>query len=238
MEAPALFRNLKQYATLDGRSARMTNGWPTRPFAPPVLDEDESPLIDEARSPVDLDRIRRAVREILLAVGDDPDREGLRETPDRVARMYAEVFQGLHQDPKAPLQKLFTQKYDEMVMVRDIRFASFCEHHLLPFTGVAHVAYIPNGRVVGLSKIPRLIDVLSRRPQIQEKLTEEAADLLMQELDARGVAVVIDASHSCMTIRGVHKPGSSMVTSALRGICKDQPATRAEVLALIHGSRS
>ena len=187
---------------------------------------------------MDLDRIRRAVREILLAVGEDPDREGLAETPDRVARMYAEVFQGLHIDPRSPLQKVFTQKYDEMVMVKDIRFASFCEHHLLPFTGVAHVAYIPNGKVVGLSKIPRVLDVLARRPQIQEKLTEEVADLVMEELDARGVAVVIEASHSCMTIRGVHKPGSTMVTSALRGICKDQPATRAEVLSLIHGAKS
>ena len=214
----------------------MINGSPARTTAGPLLDDE--PLAGEARSPVDLDRIRRAVREILIAVGEDPDREGLLETPDRVARMYAEVFQGLRLDPRALLGKVFTQKYDEMVMVRDIRFASFCEHHLLPFTGVAHVAYIPNGKVVGLSKIPRVIDVLARRPQIQEKLTEEVADLLMEELDARGVAVVIDASHSCMTIRGVQKPGSTMVTSALRGICKDQPATRAEVLSLIHGAKS
>ena len=185
--------------------------------------------------PVDLDRIRRAVREILHAVGEDPDREGLLGTPDRVARMYAEVFEGLRQDPKVHLRRVFTQKYDEMVMVKDIRYESFCEHHLLPFTGVAHVAYVPDGRVVGLSKIPRVIDVLARRPQIQEKLTEEIADLLMAELGARGVAVVIEGSHSCMTIRGVHKPGSIMVTSALRGICKDQPATRAEVLSLIRG---
>lgn len=201
-------------------------------------DDDDSPSRLGDSHPVDLDRIRRAVREILLAVGENPDREGLAETPDRVARMYAEVFQGLSLDPRSPLQKVFTQKYDEMVMVKDIRFASFCEHHLLPFTGVAHVAYIPNGKVVGLSKIPRVLDVLARRPQIQEKLTEEVADLMMQELDARGVAVVIEASHSCMTIRGVHKPGSTMVTSALRGICKDQPATRAEVLSLIHGAKS
>jgi GTP cyclohydrolase IA len=212
----------------------MTHRFPTLNSS--LLDDDG--LLEEARTPVDLDRIRRAVREILLAVGEDPDREGLLETPDRVARMYAEVFQGLHLDPKAPLQKVFTKKYDEMVIVKDIGFASFCEHHLLPFTGVAHVAYIPNGKVVGLSKIPRVLDVLARRPQIQEKLTEELADLLMAELDARGVAVVIEASHSCMTIRGVQKPGSTMVTSALRGICKDQPATRAEMLALIHGAKS
>ncbi len=187
--------------------------------------------------PVDLGRIRRAVREILIAVGEDPDREGLLETPDRVARMYAEVFAGLNQDPRAFLQKLFTQKYDELVLIKDIQFESFCEHHLLPFIGAAHVAYIPNGRVVGLSKIPRVIDALAKRPQLQERLTEDLADLLMSELGAKGVAVVIEASHSCMTIRGVHKPGSTMVTSALRGACKDRAATRAEVLSLINGGR-
>ncbi len=184
---------------------------------------------------VDLERIRRAVREILLAIGDDPDREGLRETPDRVARMYAEVFQGLHQDPRAHLNKLFTQKYDEMVLIRDIEFESFCEHHLLPFTGKAHVAYLPNGKVVGLSKIPRVIDVLAKRPQMQERLTEELADLLMRELDAKGVAVVMEATHSCMTVRGVHRPGSSFVTSAMRGAFKKRLATRSEVLSLIFG---
>ncbi|WP_165248160.1 GTP cyclohydrolase I FolE [Paludisphaera soli] len=185
----------------------------------------------------DLERIRRAVREILLAVGEDPDREGLEDTPDRVARMYAEVFQGLHQDPRVHLQKAFTQKCDEMVLIRDIRFVSFCEHHLLPVIGQAHVAYIPNGKVVGLSKIPRVIDVLAKRPQLQERLTEEVADLLMKELDARGVAVVIEASHSCMTIRGVQKPDSSFVTSAVRGGFKDHLATRTEVMSLIFGSR-
>ena len=186
---------------------------------------------------VDFARIRRAVREILFAVGEDPDREGLLETPDRVARMYAEVFRGLHQDPAVHLTKLFTQKYDELVLVKDIRFESTCEHHLLPFTGKAHVAYIPNGKVVGLSKIPRVIDVLSKRPQLQERLTEEVADLLMGHLGAKGVAVVMEASHSCMTVRGVHKPDSTFITSALRGACKDRAATRAEVLALINGSR-
>ena len=199
---------------------------------------EDHPAAVPPEAPVDLARIRRAVREILLAVGEDPDREGLLETPDRVARMYAEVFAGLHQDPRTYLQKLFTQKYDEMVLVKDIRFESFCEHHLLPFIGQAHVAYIPNGRVVGLSKIPRVVDALAKRPQLQERLTEELADLLMAELQAKGVAVVIEASHSCMTIRGVHKPGSSMVPSALRGVCKDRAATRAEVFALINGSRS
>jgi GTP cyclohydrolase IA len=186
----------------------------------------------------DLARIRRAVREVLLAVGEDPDREGLRETPDRVARMYAEVFSGIHQDPAVHLTKVFTQKYDELVLIKDIRFESTCEHHLLPFFGKAHVAYIPNGKVVGLSKIPRVIDVLAKRPQLQERLTEEVAELLMSQLGAKGVAVVMEATHSCMTVRGVQKPGSTFITSALRGACKDRAATRAEVLALINNNRS
>jgi GTP cyclohydrolase I len=189
------------------------------------------------KTEMDLDRIRRAVREILLAVGEDPDREGLRETPDRVARMYAEVFEGLHQDPRGHLQKLFTQKYDEMVVIKDIRLVSFCEHHLLPVVGNAHVAYIPNGKVIGLSKIPRAVDVLAKRPQMQERLTEELAELLMIELDAKGVAVVIEASHSCMTIRGVNKPDSTFITSAMRGVFKERLATRSEVMSLICGSR-
>jgi GTP cyclohydrolase I len=196
----------------------------------PTLDIDE-----DAPNPVDQERIRRAVREILLAVGEDPDREGLAETPDRVARMYAEVFGGLHQDPAVHLRKSFTQPYDEMVLVKDVAFASFCEHHLLPFTGFVHVAYLPNGRVVGLSKIPRVIDVLSRRPQVQERLTVELAELLMTELDARGVAVVVEATHSCMTIRGVRKQGSQCVTSAMLGAFRKNPATRAEVLGLLRG---
>ena len=214
----------------------MAHGSPADGSPPGCGDAD----LDDPLSPspeVDQGRIRRAVREILLAVGEDPDREGLRETPDRVARMYAEVFRGLHLDPRHHLQKLFTQKYDEMVVVKDIQFASFCEHHLLPFTGRAHVAYLPNGRVVGLSKIPRVVDVLSRRPQVQERLTEDLADLLTGELKARGVAVVIEASHSCMTVRGVLKPGSSCITSALRGAFRDKPATRAEVLSYLYGPR-
>jgi GTP cyclohydrolase IA len=202
--------------------------------------EDQSDRESPGRlgSRIDLDRIRRAVREILIAVGEDPDREGLKETPDRVARMYAEVFQGLKQDPRIHLQKLFTQKYDEMVLIKDIRFESFCEHHLLPFIGKAHVAYLPNGKVIGLSKIPRVIDVLAKRPQMQERLTEELAELLMKELDAKGVAVVIEASHSCMTVRGVHKPNSSFVTSAMRGAFKERLATRSEVMSLIFGGKS
>src|SRR5271170_3774714 len=140
---------------------------------------------------VDLERIEAAVREILLAVGEDPDREGLKETPGRVARMYAEVFSGLHLDPREHLRKTFTEKYDEVVLVRDIRFDSFCEHHLLPFTGKAHIAYLPSGKIVGLSKLARVVDVLSRRPQVQERMTEELADLLMKELDPKGVAIII-----------------------------------------------
>jgi GTP cyclohydrolase I len=187
---------------------------------------------------MDLDRIRRAVREILVAVGEDPDREGLRETPDRVARMYAEVFEGLNQDPRGHLQKSFTQKYDEIILIKDIRLVSFCEHHLLPVVGHAHIAYIPNGKLVGLSKIPRAVDVLAKRPQLQERLTEELADLLLEELDARGVAVVIEASHSCMTIRGVNKPDSTFVTSAMRGVFKERIGTRSELMSLISGARS
>ena len=186
---------------------------------------------------VDQARIEAAVREILLAVGEDPDREGLRETPARVARMYAELFSGLHCDPREILSKSFTQKYDEMVLVKDIRFASMCEHHLLPFFGRAHVAYLPKGKIVGLSKLPRVVEVLSRRPQVQERMTEELADLVMDELDARGVGVVVEASHTCMTIRGVRKSKSICTTSAMRGVFKDNQSTRAELMALVYGSR-
>lgn len=183
---------------------------------------------------VDLPRIEKAVREILEAVGEDPDREGLVETPARVARMYAEMFSGLHENPRKHLQRSFTQKYDEMVLVKDISFESMCEHHLLPFHGKAHVAYIPNGKVVGLSKIPRTVEILARRPQIQEQMTEQLADLLMEELEARGVAVILEATHSCMSIRGVRKTGSITTTSAMRGGFKIHPSTRAELLSLIY----
>lgn len=183
--------------------------------------------------PVDHPRIERAVREILAAVGEDPDREGLLETPARVARMYAEIFSGLHADPATHLKRTFTQDHDEMVLVKDIDFASCCEHHLLPFTGKAHVGYLPAGRVVGLSKLARAVDGLARRPQVQERLTEDLADLIMTELQPRGVGVVIEATHSCMTIRGVRKPGSVTVTSALRGLFKTNPTTRAELLSLV-----
>ncbi|NBV45130.1 MAG: GTP cyclohydrolase I FolE [Planctomycetia bacterium] len=186
---------------------------------------------------VDHERIERAVREILLAVGEDPDREGLRQTPARVARMYAELFGGLEQDPRVYLRTAFTEKYDEIVLIRDIDFHSVCEHHLLPFMGRAHVGYIPNGRVVGLSKLARLVEVVARRPQVQERLTETIADLLEQELSAKGVAVVMEATHTCMTIRGVRKPSSVCVTSAMKGLFRANLSSRAEVLALINGQR-
>jgi GTP cyclohydrolase I len=192
-----------------------------------------TPTIITDRRPVDLDRIARAVREILLAVGEDPDREGLKETPDRVARMYAEVFAGLRQDPAAVLQKRFTEKYDEMVLVRDIQFESMCEHHLLPFFGKAHIAYVPNGKIVGLSKLARVVEILAKRPQVQERMTEHIADLVMGELHAKGVGVVLEASHTCMSIRGIRKSNSWCTTSAMRGIFLANPPTRSEFMALI-----
>jgi GTP cyclohydrolase I len=190
-----------------------------------------------AAQPIDQARICAAVREILAAVGEDPDREGLLETPERVARMYAEMFSGLRADPRLLLQRKFTQKYDEMVLERDIRFESMCEHHLLPFLGKAHIAYLPDGQIVGLSKLARVVEVLARRPQIQERMTEELADLLMKELEPRGVAVILEASHTCMTIRGVRKADSICMTSAMRGAFKDNQSTRAELMALVYGSR-
>jgi GTP cyclohydrolase I len=198
-----------------------------------LADENGAPT----PSPVDQPRIERAVREILAAVGEDPDREGLRETPARVARMYAELFSGLHDDPRVHLRKFFTEKYDEMVLVRDISFNSMCEHHMLPFTGVAHIGYVPNGKVVGLSKLARVVESVSHRPQVQERMTEEIANLLISELDVKGVAVVIEATHSCMTIRGVRKPGSICVTSAMKGIFRSNLSSRSEVMTLIYGDR-
>jgi GTP cyclohydrolase I len=183
---------------------------------------------------VDHARLRAAVREILLAVGEDPDREGLLETPARVARMYAEVFAGLHSDPRVHLKKTFSVDHEELVLQKDIEFSSFCEHHLLPFTGRAHIAYIPTGRVVGLSKLARLVEGVSKRPQIQERMTQELADIMQEELTPRGVLVVVEASHSCMTIRGVRKPGTVCVTSAARGLYQTTATARAEVMALIN----
>jgi GTP cyclohydrolase I len=186
---------------------------------------------------VDLERIEHAVREILAAVGEDPKREGLLETPARVARMYAEMFNGLRSDPRDHLRKFFVEKYDEVVLVRDISFCSMCEHHLLPFIGKAHIGYMPDGRVIGLSKLARVVEVVSRRPQVQERMTEEIADLLLNELDAKGVAVVVEATHSCMAIRGVRKPGSVCVTSAMKGLFRSNLSSRSEVMQLIYGDR-
>ena len=197
-----------------------------------------SDISDTASRTVDQARIQRAVREILAAVGEDPDREGLLETPARVARMYAELFSGLGQDPRVHLQTAFQEKYDEIVLVRDIAFNSVCEHHLLPFIGRAHIGYLPDGRVLGLSKLARIVDVVARRPQVQERLTEQVADLLVADLGAKGVAVVVEAAHSCMSIRGVRKPGSECVTSAMKGLFRTNVSSRAEVLALIYGRRS
>jgi len=187
---------------------------------------------------VDLPRIERAVREILIAVGEDPDREGLAKTPNRVARAYAELMAGLFEDPRAHLKTVFNERYDEVVLLRDIEFHSLCEHHLLPFTGRAHVAYLPDGKVVGLSKLARLVEGFARRPQVQERLTTQIADALMEELNPIGAACVIEATHTCMTIRGAKKPGSLMVTSALRGIFKENPASRGEVMALMYGQHA
>ena len=170
-------------------------------------------------------------------MGEDPDREGLLETPSRVARMYAELFAGLHEDPRTHLQKFFTEQYDEVVLVRDISFNSMCEHHMLPFMGVAHVGYMPNGRVIGLSKIARVVEIVARRPQVQERMTETIANLLMEELEAKGVAVVIEATHTCMTIRGIRKPGSLCVTSAMKGIFRANLSSRSEMMNLIYGGR-
>ena len=183
---------------------------------------------------VDLQRIERAVREILFAVGEDPDREGLHKTPQRVARMYAELFGGLHIDPARHLVTGFTETYDEMVILRDIPFNSMCEHHLMPFEGKAHVAYLPNGKVAGISKLARVVDEFAHRPQVQERLTVQVADTIMQAVDAKGAAVVLSATHTCMTCRGIKKAGSVMVTSALRGLCLTDARTRSEVMTLLY----
>lgn len=182
---------------------------------------------------MDLPRIERAVRDILVAIGEDPDRPGLRQTPGRVARMYAELFAGLHEDPERHLQTTFDENHHELVCLRDIPFNSMCEHHLMPFEGKAHIAYIPGGRIVGLSKLARIVDGYSRRPQVQERLTSQIADLLADKVQARGCAVVIEAVHTCMTCRGVRKPGSVMITSALRGLLHTNQSTRAEALSLL-----
>ena len=186
-------------------------------------------------SEFDAQKVEDGVRLILEGIGEDPGRDGLKETPRRVAAMYAEVFGGLHEDPEAVVDAVFDVAHDEMIMVRDIDVSSLCEHHLVPFTGKAHVAYVPgeDGRITGLSKLARLVDVLARKPQVQERLTTEIADVLERVLKPRGVFVVIEAEHLCMSMRGVKKPGSETVTSAVRGEFRTDPRTRAEAMSLI-----
>lgn len=195
-------------------------------------------MLDVSPSKIDKDKIAAAVRSILEAVGEDPQREGLRETPRRIAEMYEELMGGVGADPQRLLEVGFEEDHHEMIVVKDIPFYALCEHHLLPFHGVAHVGYIPAGRIVGLSKIARLVETLARRPQVQERLTSQVADLLCDGgLGARGAGVVIEAEHLCMTIRGVKKPGSRVVTSATRGTFRDDARTRAEFFAIVEGRR-
>ena len=204
----------------------MTDEWPGREF-PPI------------ETPMDLERIAKAVREILEAIGEDPDRDGLHDTPERVARMYAEICSGLHEEADTHLAVTFEAGHDEMVMVRDIPVYSICEHHLIPFIGKAHVAYIPgkDGRITGLSKLARLVDAYAKRPQVQERLTAQVADEIDRTLAPRGVMVVMEAEHLCMTMRGVRKPGSTTVTSAVRGLFRTSVATREEAMRFIVGNR-
>ena len=188
-------------------------------------------------SPIDREAAQRVVRELLLAIGEDPDRDGLRETPRRIVDMYGELFEGLHQDPVAVLSVGFEEGHDELVILREIPFYSMCEHHFMPFHGEAHVGYLPGGRIVGLSKIARAVDIFARRPQVQERLTTQIAECIEGVLGARGVGVVIEAEHLCMTARGVRKPGSRMVTSAMRGRFRDDSTMRQEFLGLIRAPR-
>jgi len=185
------------------------------------------------RRGMDHEKLVRAARLIIEGIGEDPDREGLRETPERIARMYEEVFSGLHMDPGRSIKTIFREEYDEIVLVKDIPFFSMCEHHLLPFMGKAHTAYIPDGKVLGISKLARAVDVLARRPQVQERLTNQIADLIEKLAVPKAVAVILEATHTCMTIRGVKKPGSVVITSAMRGYFRRNIATRNELMNLI-----
>ena len=196
---------------------------------------EEYPASSEPGARFDRRRAEAAIRELLIAVGEDPDREGLRDTPARVARAYAEMFTGLHVDPDAVLETTFDESHRELVLVRDIPMYSTCEHHLVSFRGVAHVGYIPGpaGRVTGLSKLARVVDLYAKRPQVQERLTRQVADALMRKIDAAGVIVVIEAEHLCMAMRGIRKRGASTTTSAVRGLLQTNPASRAEALGLI-----
>ena len=184
---------------------------------------------------IDQERIKAAIREIIAAIGEDPEREGLVETPRRIAKMYADLFSGLYEDPRAVLATGFQESHKEMVVLKNIPFYSLCEHHFLPFHGQAHVGYVPEGRIVGVSKIARVVDILARRPQMQERLTGQIADAIMEGLSPDGVAVVIEAEHLCLTMRGVQKPGALMITSAIRGGFRRRGVTRAEFMSLVHG---
>jgi GTP cyclohydrolase I len=202
----------------------------------PVPDEAPARVAARPPAPYDAGKVEAAVREILVAIGEDPDRDGLRDTPARVARAYREMFRGLHELPEDVLTTTFDLGHDELVLVKDIELASSCEHHLVPFYGSAHIGYIPSadGRITGLSKLARLVDVYAKRPQVQERLTTQVAEAIVEILRPRGVIVVIEAEHLCMTMRGVRKPGAKTVTSAVRGVLRD-PATRAEAMGLILG---
>lgn len=195
-------------------------------------------VLEMKKRNVNQKKIQQAVRLLLEAIGEDPKREGLLETPERVARMYEEIFGGGEEEPQESLSKQFDEDHHEMVLVKDIPFFSMCEHHLMPFFGKAHVAYIPNGRVVGISKLARVVEAFARRPQVQERMTSQIADMVEKELKPQGVAVVCEAVHTCMTMRGVKKPGAAVVTSAMRGGFRSRMSTRAEVLALIYGKSS
>lgn len=202
------------------------------------MEKDDLKVPETPGKNIDLCRIESAVREILLAVGEDPDRAGLAETPARVARMYAELFSGIHRDINEDIKVFQEPGSDEMILIGDIPFFSMCEHHLLPFLGKAHVVYVPRkGKILGLSKVARIVDTLSRKPQLQERLTSEIADTILNAVDAGAVCVVIEAEHLCMTMRGIRKPGSKTVTSAMRGGCKSDARTRAEALSLINRPR-
>lgn len=217
--------------------------WPDGADEEPVPVPGEDAQVPAPEPPVlrpyDAEGVRRAVHDLLVAIGEDPERDGLRETPERMSRAYAEMFAGLREDPGAHVEKVFEVGHEEMVLVRDIPTYSVCEHHLLPFHGMAHVAYIPNeeGRVTGLSKVARLVDGYARRPQVQERLTAEIADAMVERLQVRGVLVVIEAEHLCMSMRGIRKPGANTVTSAVRGQMRNA-ATRSEAMSLILGRRS
>lgn len=195
----------------------------------------QQPVLDGANDAVDTERIERAVHEILLAIGEDPAREGLRETPRRIAQAYAFLFSGLSRDPSAAIDASFHEEYAGMVVLKDIQFFSMCEHHLLPFWGMAHVGYIPKGEIVGASKLARVIETLAKRPQLQERLTDEAASAIAKVIKPQGVAVVVEAEHMCIAMRGIQKPGSRMITSAMRGLFLSDPRTRNEFMAIATG---